>query len=81
MNFLSSKIIKILSRGVHGKVFLVKFNDTNKYYVMKSIKKIYIEDKNELNVAILKKQKIPNLKHTFLMGCCACFQTDERVYS
>ena len=74
------KIIKILSRGVHGKVFLVKFNDTNKYYVMKSIKKIYIEDKNELNVAILKKQKIPNLKHSFLMGCCACFQTDERVY-
>ena len=74
------KIIKILSRGVYCKIFLVKNNETNKYYVMKSLKKIYLEEKNDINVLILKKQKIQNLKNNFLMGCVACFQTDERIY-
>ena len=74
------KIIKILSRGEYGKIFLVKNNDTNKYYVMKSIKKIYLEEKNEVNDIILKKWKIQNLKNIFLMGCVASFQTDERIY-
>ena len=74
------KIIKILSRGDYGKIFLVKNNDTKKYYAMKSIKKIFLENKNEINLSILKKQKIQNLKNNFLIGCEICFQTDERVY-
>ena len=44
------KIIKILSRGDYGKIFLVKNNDTKKYYAMKSIKKIFLENKNEINL-------------------------------
>jgi serine/threonine protein kinase len=47
---------------------------------MKSIKKIYLEEKNEVNDIILKKWKIQNLKNIFLMGCVASFQTDERIY-
>ena len=74
------KIIKILGRGEYGKVFLVRFNNTTKYYAMKSIKKSNLGDVNEINSLLIKKQIIQKLNFEFLIGCCACFQTDERIY-
>ena len=74
------KIIKILGRGEYGKIFLVRYNDTNQYYAMKSIKKDYLEDQNEINSLLIDKQIIQNLKFEFLIGCVACFQTEERLY-
>ena len=74
------KIIKILGRGEYGKIFLVRFNNTKQYYAMKSIKKEYLVDKNEITTILVKKQIIQNLKFQFLIGCKACFQTDERIY-
>ena len=74
------KIIKIIGRGEYGKVFLVRFNNTNEYYAMKSVKKDYLEDKNEINTILIKKQIIKNLNFIFLTGCIACFQTEERLY-
>ena len=68
------KIIKILGRGEYGKVFLVRYRDTNHYYAMKSIKKDKIDE------ILIKQQIIQNLKFKFLIGCCACFQTEERIY-
>ena len=43
------KVLKILGRGDFGKVYLVNFSQTNKLYAMKSIKKIYLNDQNEIN--------------------------------
>ena len=74
------KIVKILGRGDYGKVFLVRFNNTKQYYAMKSIKKDYLVDFNEIDSVLNKKQIIQNLNFEFLMGCCACFQTDDRIY-
>lgn len=74
------KIIKILGRGEYGKVFLVRFNNSDKYYAMKALKKEFLIDKNEINTVIINKQMIQKLDYEYLIGCVACFQTDERIY-
>jgi len=71
------KIIKIIGRGEYGKIFLVRFNDAEQYYAMKSVKKNFFEEQNENNSL---KIIIQNLNFEFLIGCVACFQTEERLY-
>ena len=74
------KIVKIIGRGEYGKIFLVRFNDTNQYYAMKSIQKDFFEEQKENNSLSKNKLIIQNLNFEFLIGCVACFQTEERLY-
>ena len=74
------KIIKIIGRGEYGKVFLVRFNNTKEYYAMKSIKKEYLFNKSDIDTVLKKNQIVQKLNFEFLIGCCACFQTEERIY-
>ena len=74
------KIIKILGRGTFGKVYLVKYKNNNDYYAMKSIKKSYLINKNEIDDLLLQKKIIQNLDNPFLIGTRLCFHTDERIY-
>ena len=74
------KIMKIIGRGEYGKVFLVRNNLNNEYYAMKSIKKEILVDKNEIKEILVNKKIIQKLNYQFLIGCCACFQTEQRIY-
>ena len=74
------KIIKILGRGTFGKVYCVKYKETNDYYSMKSIKKSYLINKEEIDNLLIQKKLIQNFKFPFLIGTQVCFQTDERIY-
>ena len=74
------KIIKIIGRGEYGKIFLVKNNNNKQYYAMKSLKKDFLVNKNEINANLINKKLLQNLDYIFLIGCVACFHTDERIY-
>ena len=41
-------IIKVLGRGTYGKVMLVEKQDTKEQYAMKSLRKKYIIDENQI---------------------------------
>ena len=75
------QIMKILGRGAFGKVYLVQYKPRNNtYYAMKSIKKEYLNDINEINKNIIEKQILYNIDYRFLIGVNLCFTTEERIY-
>jgi len=70
------KIIKILGRGVYGKVLLVRFLKNNKYYAMKSLNKKYYYDKENL----IKNKILERLDFIFLIKIIFCFETNNRIF-
>ena len=74
------KIIKIIGRGTFGKVYLVQYKNTKEYYAMKSIKKEFLVDENEIKSILIDKKILQNLNNPFLIGTRLCFTTNERIY-
>lgn len=68
-------IIKVLGRGTYGKVMLVEKRDTKMKYAMKSLRKKYIIDENQLEHTMTERKILErvskvgkNKKHPFLVG-------------
>ena len=76
------QIIKILGRGAFGKVYLVQYKPFTSYtyYAMKSIKKEYLNDVNEINKNLIVNQTIQSLNYQFLIGAKLCFTSEDRIY-
>ena len=72
--------IKIIGRGLYGKVYLVLFKSTKTLYVMKSFKKEDLTNQNDLEEILYKKNILQNINNPFLIGIIFCFQTGDRVY-
>ena len=76
------QIVKIIGRGLSGKVVLTKCNINNEYYALKSIKKDIIDYQDQSHSTFIKlfKNVIKNLKFQFIFGTQFCFQTDDKIY-
>ena len=75
------KIIKIIGRGIMGKVFLSKNRLNNEYYALKSIQKNILEKGDSTCPSYIQIIKsIKNLKFPFLINVQLCFETDDRIY-
>ena len=74
------KILKVLGRGTFGKVCLVQYKLTKKYYAMKIMRKNVILEKGQITNTLLEKNILQNLNYQFLVGMDFCFQTPERIY-
>ena len=74
------KIIRVIGRGTFGKVCLVQYKATKKYYAMKIMKKNVILEHNQVKHTLLEKKILQNLNYQFLVGMDFCFQTQERIY-
>ena len=78
VGFEDFNIIKLLGRGLSGKVFLVKNIFNKKYYALKSVSKNIFEIDN-LSLKIIqffsKDSKFP-----FLINPYFCFETEDRIY-
>ena len=74
------KILKVLGRGTFGKVCLVQYKSTKKYYAMKIMRKNIILEHDQVTHTLLEKNILQNLNYQFLVGMPFCFQTQERIY-
>ena len=74
------KLLKVLGRGTFGKVVLVQYKLTKKYYAMKIMKKDVILESGQVTNTLLEKNILQNLNYQFLVGMDFCFQTQERIY-
>ena len=75
-------IIKIIGRGLSGKVVLTKNIINNEYYALKSIKKDIIDFEEQSHSTFIKlfQNVIKKLKFPFIFDVHFCFQTNDRIY-
>jgi hypothetical protein len=62
------KILKVLGRGTFGKVCLVQYKLTKKYYAMKIMRKNVILENGQVTSTLLEKNILQNLNYQFLVG-------------
>ncbi|KAG8913143.1 Serine/threonine kinase [Tulasnella sp. 408] len=76
----------VIGRGYFGKVLLAEEKKTNGLFAIKTLKKEFIIDNNEIerpvDIRSMKCHFLVNAqaRHPFLLGFHACFQTETRIY-
>ncbi|XP_054440253.1 serine/threonine-protein kinase N3 isoform X2 [Pteronotus mesoamericanus] len=72
------RCLAVLGRGHFGKVLLVQFKGTGKYYAIKALKKQEVLSRDEMESLYCEKrilEAVGRTGHPFLLSLLACFQT------
>ncbi|XP_062937803.1 serine/threonine-protein kinase N3 isoform X1 [Cynocephalus volans] len=72
------RCLAVLGRGHFGKVLLVQFKGTGKYYAIKALKKQEVLSRDEIESLYCEKrilEAVGRTGHPFLLSLLACFQT------
>ncbi|XP_004593753.2 serine/threonine-protein kinase N3 isoform X1 [Ochotona princeps] len=76
------RCLAVLGRGHFGKVLLVQFKGTGKYYAIKALKKQEVLNRDEIDSLYSEKrilQAAGRAGHPFLLSLLACFQTSSHA--
>jgi len=73
-------IIKPISRGAYGRVFLCKKKDTGDIYAIKVLKKGDIIRKNQEDSIFTERNALVRAQHPFIVNLFYAFQSQDYVY-
>ncbi|XP_036116469.1 serine/threonine-protein kinase N3 [Molossus molossus] len=76
------RCLAVLGRGHFGKVLLVQFKGTGKYYAIKALKKQEVLSREEVESLYCEKrilEAVGRSGHPFLLSLLACFQTSSHA--
>ncbi|XP_006918089.1 serine/threonine-protein kinase N3 isoform X2 [Pteropus alecto] len=76
------RCLAVLGRGHFGKVLLVQFKGTGKYYAIKALKKQEVLSRDEIESLYCEKRILEAVGctgHPFLLSLLACFQTSSHA--
>ncbi|XP_032163683.1 serine/threonine-protein kinase N3 isoform X4 [Mustela erminea] len=76
------RCLAVLGRGHFGKVLLVQFKGTGKYYAIKALKKQEVLSRDEMESLYCEKrilEAVGRTGHPFLLSLLACFQTSSHA--
>ena len=73
-------MIKFISRGTFGQVFLAFLPNTEKYYAIKCLNKNDLIEKDLIENAKLEKMIMLGIKHPFIVRMHFVFQKNYRIY-
>ncbi|XP_004640533.1 serine/threonine-protein kinase N3 isoform X2 [Octodon degus] len=76
------RCLAVLGRGHFGKVLLVQFKGTGKYYAIKALKKQEVLSRDEVESLYCEKrilEAVGRTGHPFLLSLLACFQTSSHT--
>ncbi|KAB1280293.1 Serine/threonine-protein kinase N3 [Camelus dromedarius] len=76
------RCLAVLGRGHFGKVLLVQFKGTGKYYAIKALKKQEVLSRDEIESLYCEKrilEAVSRTGHPFLLSLLACFQTSSHA--
>ncbi|XP_027241496.1 serine/threonine-protein kinase N3 isoform X2 [Cricetulus griseus] len=76
------RCLAVLGRGHFGKVLLVQYKGTGKYYAVKALKKQEVLGRDEIDSLYCEKRILEAVGHTghpFLLSLLACFQTSSHA--
>lgn len=71
---------KTLGKGGFGKVYLVEKKDTKDLYALKTIKKSFVIDHNQLEQVKREREILYQASHPFLIGLKSAFQTPDKLF-
>ncbi|KAL1765630.1 serine serine/threonine-protein kinase N3 isoform X2 [Sigmodon hispidus] len=76
------RCLAVLGRGHFGKVLLVQYKGTGKYYAIKALKKQEVLGRDEVDSLYCEKrilEAVGRTGHPFLLSLLACFQTSSHA--
>jgi len=73
-------ILKLLGRGSFGKVYLVQKKDNKKLYALKTLKKVDVLKKNQINSVKIEKEVLQKADNPFIVKLRYSFQDHTTLY-
>ena len=73
-------IIKVLGRGSLGKVQLARYKKNGKYYALKSMSKVKLEEINLVFQTLKERNALITINHPFIVSAKYTFQTETAVF-
>ena len=80
VTYTDFEIIKTIGRGAVGKVLLVKYNNDEKYYAMKVMRKDQLISEGIIDNVLVERNILIEGQCEFILTLSFFFQTPERVY-
>lgn len=68
------QFISVVGKGTYAKVSLVRHLDTGALFALKSMKKKYIQQKNQVERIMMERDILVQIKHPFLIRIHSSFQ-------
>lgn len=73
-------MLSVIGKGSYAKVILVRKKDSGQLYAIKSMKKKYLEKKNQVKRVITERQILTQVDHPFLIKIDSAFQDDRKIF-
>ena len=73
-------MLSVIGKGSYAKVLLVRKKTTGEVYALKSMKKKYIEKKNQTKRIMMERDILTSINHPFLIKIHSSFQTDKKLF-
>ncbi len=73
-------MLSVIGKGSFAKVTLVRRRESGQLLAMKSMKKKYIENKNQVKRIMEERNILDQLDHPFLVKIHSAFQDDKKLY-
>ncbi len=73
-------VISVIGKGSFAKVMLARHKITENLYALKSMKKKYIEKKNQVKQIMMERDILTQLNSPFLIKIHSAFQTETKLY-
>ena len=80
VTYTDFEVIKTIGRGAVGKVLLVKYNNDQKYYAMKVMRKDQLISEGIIDNVLVERNILIEGQCEFILTLSFFFQTTERVY-
>lgn len=73
-------MLSVIGKGSYAKVILVRKKEDGKLYAIKSMKKKYIEKKNQVKRVMMERDILTKIDHQFLIKIQSAFQDEKKIF-
>ena len=73
-------LLKVVGKGSFGKVMQVRKKDTSRIYALKTIRKLHIVSRSEVNHTLAERTVLAKINNPFIVPLKFSFQSSEKLY-
>ncbi len=74
------EVLKMVGEGAYGRVFQVRHTLSSRIYAMKTLKKKFLINSNNVEYTFTERNVLRRVQHPFVVGLHFAFQTKGKVY-